>query len=213
MGQMPAKARVYGGATADERAARRRDELIAAAFDLVAEEGWRSLRIDTLCRRAGLNKRYFYESFGDLDGVTAALTQRLAADAIGVTLATIVDGEDSATTIRRAIVAFVEHLTDDPRRARVLFGTVPAGDAAAGHRASAIREVIATVASTGRSLHARIDGALMETTASMLVGGTSQAVLDWLDGRITGSRDRFVEDLVELWLAIDVHAAARSGGA
>lgn len=203
------RGRTYAGQTEDERLAQRRDALVTAAFDLVAERGWRELNIEELCRRARLNKRYFYDAFENLDGIIAAVTTRLAENAIAVTLAAI-DGtarRDEAT--RSAISAFVEHLTDDPRRARVLFGAVPAGDAAAGHRAGAIRQVIATVSTQGRSMHALAEDPAVELTAAMLVGGTSQAVLDWLEGRIACSRDDFIDDLVNLWQAIGDVGAAR----
>jgi AcrR family transcriptional regulator len=200
--------RTYGGQTGDERTASRRDALVEAAFALVAEDGWRQLRIESLCRQAGLNKRYFYESFDGLDAVIAAVMQRVAEDAIAVTLATIDHERPEDEVIRAAISTFVGHLTDDPRRARVLFGAVPAGDAAADHRSAAIRQVIATVAVEGRALHALAPGPSVDTAAAMLVGGTSQAVLDWLDGRITCSREAFVDDLVALWQAVGEGVAA-----
>lgn len=204
----PTPPRTYGGRTADQRAAQRHAALLEAAFDLVAEEGWRTLRIEALCRRASLNKRYFYEAFGDIDAVVAAVTGRLAGEAITVTLAQVHAGEDrsSDATVRRAVTAFVEHLTDDPRRARVLFGALPADAAAARHRSAAIREVIVTVVSEGRQLHDVPDDAFAQTAASMLVGGTSQAILDWLDGRIDCSRTAFVDRVVVLWQAVGAGA-------
>lgn len=203
--------RTYGGRTGDERAADRRDALVRAAFELVADDGWRQLNVGALCREAALNKRYFYETFDGLDAVIAAVTTWLADEAIATTLAALGPDEtgDEATT-RRAITAFVEYLTDDPRRARVLFGAVPAADAAAGHRAAAIRQVIATVSTQGRAIHALDDDAGVEAAAAMLVGGTSQAVLDWLDGRIVCSREAFIDDLVGLWHAIGGRAATRA---
>lgn len=205
----PHPGRTYAGQTEDERLAQRRDALVTAAFALVAERGWRELNIEALCRHAGLNKRYFYESFENLDAVIAAVTTRLAEDAIAVTLAAIDWTAPTDQVTRSAISTFVEHLTDDPRRARVLFGAVPAGDAAAGHRAAAIRRVIATVSTEGRSMHALAEDPVVELTAAMLVGGTSQAVLDWLEGQVRCSRDDFVDDLVTLWQAIGDVAAAR----
>lgn len=208
----PAPTRTYGGQTADERATQRHDALLDAAFGLVAEDGWRPLRIEALCRRAGLNKRYFYEAFADLDAVVAAVTRRLADEAIAATLAQVHAGTDPSpdATVRRAVTAFIEHLTDDPRRARVLFGALPADDAADQHRAAAIREVIVAVVSEGRQLHDVPDDAFAETAASMLVGGTSQAILDWLDGRVDCSRTAFVARVVVLWQAVgDVAAGAR----
>jgi AcrR family transcriptional regulator len=203
MGQVKStRRRVYGGRTGAERATARRDALVEAGFALVAEHGWRVLSIDSVCRRAGLNKRYFYESFDGLDALIGELTNRLADDAIRVTLAQL-DPElprDEATG--RAITAFIEHLTDDPRRVRVLFGAVPAADAAAGHRAAAIRRLINTVATRGRSIYDLRDGSEADLTAAMLIGGTSQALLDWLDGRVACTRAELVERIVVLWLAI-----------
>lgn len=207
-------ARTYGGMTGDERTAERRAALVDAAFALVAEHGWRALRIDALCREAGLNKRYFYESFDGLDAVVAAVTQQVAGDAIAVTLAAVDEGPSDGEATRRGIRAFVGHLTDDPRRARVLFGAVPAGEAADVHRTEALRQLIATAAATGRSLHDLADDAFTDLVAAMLVGGTSQAVLDWLDGRIASSQDELVDHLATLWQLIGdgVAAYVRGGG-
>lgn len=203
-------ARVYRGQTGGERAATRAAALLDAAFALVAEHGWRQLSIEGLCRYTGLNKRYFYESFADLDAIIAALTTRLADDAIEVTLAALDPDAGSDEATRSAVSALVVHLTDDPRRARVLFGAVPAGDAAAGHRAAAIRHVIATAAAQGRSIHALADDPAVELAAAFLVGGTSQAVLDWLDGRAACSRRELIDDLVGFWQATGDRAAEQA---
>ncbi|MEA2170977.1 MAG: hypothetical protein QOF76_4277 [Solirubrobacteraceae bacterium] len=202
--------RSYAGETGDERAARRRAALLDAAFDSVARDGWRGLRIAGLCQAAGLNKRYFYESFPDLDALIGALMHRIADDAITVTLAVVdPDAPDEAAFVLGPIRTFVEHLTEDPRRARVLFGAVAPDDAAAEHRVAAIREIVSVVAAQGRRRHHLEDGALVELVASMLVGGTSQAVLDWLDGRIDSSRDAFAQQLATLWQTIgEAHVRA-----
>jgi AcrR family transcriptional regulator len=198
-----APGRTYGGQTSDERLQERRDALLAAAFALVAQDGWRALRIDALCREAQLNKRYFYESFeGGLDALIAELTRRLAGDAIAATLGAMDAGLPAQEAIRQGIAAFVAHLTDDPRRARVLFGAVPAGHAAAGHQADALRRLINTAATVGNDMHQLGADPLVDTAAAMLVGGTSQALLDWLDGRIASDQAQLVEDLVVLWQAI-----------
>jgi AcrR family transcriptional regulator len=195
--------RVYGGQTGDERAAARRDALIAAAFSLVAEEGWRGVNIEGVCRRAALNKRYFYESFEGLDMLISAVTTWLADDAIDVTLRAIDPELPRDESTAHAIAAFVAYLTDDPRRARVLFGAVPADDAAAGPRAAAIRRLIAIVEAHGRSIYAVSDEEPAgELSAAMIIGGTSQAILDWLDGRADCPREELVAHLISVWLAI-----------
>lgn len=207
-------ARTYGGQTAAERAAGRRVVLLDAAFALVAESGWRALTIEAVCRAGGLNKRYFYDAFADLDALVGALVGRVAEDAVTPALAVLAAADPGAPvgeTTRAVVRVLIAHLTDDPRRARVLFGAVPAGDAAAAHRSAAIRDVITTAAAQGRSIHhLAADDPVADVAASMLVGGTSQAVLDWLDGRIDAGRDAFVDDLVALWQAVGDTAAARA---
>jgi AcrR family transcriptional regulator len=205
--------RIYGGRTGDERVAARRDALLAAAFSLVAEEGWRGANIEAVCRLAGLNKRYFYESFEGLDALIAAVTARLADDAIDVTLAALDPELPRDESTAHAIAAFIEHLTDDPRRARVLFGAVPADDAAAGPRAAAIRRLIEIVEAHGRKIYAvSEEDPTGELSAAMIIGGTSQAVLDWLDGRAECPREELVAHLISLWLAIGDATTARVRG-
>ena len=194
--------RSYAGLSGAQRAARRRDAIVEAAFALVAQDGWRALRIENVCRRAGLNKRYFYESFADLDAVVGAVMRRLADDAIAVTLAAPDPGAPPDVVVRDTITALVRHVTEDPRRARVLFGAVAPAEAAAEHRSAAIHQVIVAAAARGASLHGIDDARLLDLSAAMLVGGTGQAVLDWLDGRLGDSYDAFVDDLVALWQVI-----------
>jgi AcrR family transcriptional regulator len=194
--------RTYGGESGDERVARRRDALILAAFDLVAEQGWRDLRIEHVCRAAGLNKRYFYESFKDLDALTGALMEWLTADVIEVTLAAMELDAPPDELVHAGISALVHHATDDPRRARILFGETPAGEAAMRHRTAAIRRLAAVAAARGRAIHDVEDERLMELSAGLLVGGTSQAVLDWIDGRLPVTREAFIDDLAALWLMV-----------
>ncbi len=202
--------RTYGGQTADERSAQRAGDMIAAAFALVAEHGWRDLSIESVCREAKLNKRYFYETFRGLDTLIAAVVNQLADDAIAITLAALDPAMSLATVAWVSVSTFVTHLTDDPRRARVLFGAVPAADAAAGHRASAVRQLIGTVAAQGRSIHDLTEDPIVPLTAAILIGGTSQAVLDWLDGQFDGTRQQLIEDLTIIWQGIADTAAATS---
>ena len=202
--------RPYRGETADERAGRRRAVLIEAAFALVAAEGWRQLRIERICGEAGLNKRYFYESFDDLDAVIGAVMRRLADEAIDVTLGALDPSAPDDKLVHRAVSALVRHLTDDRRRARVLFGATPAGEAASAHRAAAIRKIVAAAAEQSRSHHAIADDPVIELSAAMLVGGTSQALLDWLDDPRAVPRDMFIDELAALWQIIGDGAGKRA---
>jgi AcrR family transcriptional regulator len=204
--------RTYAGRSGAQRAAHRRSALIDAAFELAAQDGWSQLRIDRICRDAGLNKRYFYESFADVDGVIAAVMSQVAADAIAVTLGAMDAAAPDGDLIHAGIAALVRHLTGDPRRARVLFGESPASEAVTRYRTEAIHQVIAAANARGRKMYRPPDEGdpMLELVGSLLVGGTRQAVLDWLDGRMHATLDDSIDDLVELWRAAAEATLART---
>lgn len=204
-----AETRTYGGSSGDERAAARRTRLLDAAFALVAAEGWRELRIASVCAEAGLNKRYFYESFADLDALGGALIDRLAEDAIRIALSELGGETPTVATAEAAVRSFATFLIDDPRRARVLFGAAGADDRTSGHRAHALRRLAMVIATGGRDLHGLEDDPVVELTASMLVGGVGQILLDWLDGRLALSHDELITEMTLLSTAIGDLAADR----
>ena len=70
--------RTYGGRSAHERRLDRRARLIGAALEAMAGNDWRTVTVDKLCAAAGLNKRYFYENFTDLDSLAAAVVDDIA---------------------------------------------------------------------------------------------------------------------------------------
>ncbi|MTD45336.1 TetR family transcriptional regulator [Conexibacter sp. W3-3-2] len=198
----PPTPRVYGGQSADSRAQARRARLLDAAFELVAEHGRQGVTIAAVCQASELNKRYFYESFTDLDELLAAVTRRLGDDAIATAIGAIDPTDDGDARIRSAVHALVADMTDDPRRARVLFGAVPLGDTAAGHRSTTIHRIVAAATAEGREILGDAAEARIAQAAAMLVGGTAHVLLDWLDGRLEVDRDAMTEDLVASWLAI-----------
>ncbi len=70
--------RAYGGQSADVRRRQRRERLLESAMDVMTRNEWRSVTVEKLCAAANLNKRYFYESFTDLDAVAAAVVDDIA---------------------------------------------------------------------------------------------------------------------------------------
>ena len=77
---MPAEqtSRAYGGLSADERIAQRQAALREAALELADRDGWRPLSVEQVCKAAGLNKRYFYESYTDLDALAHDVVDHIA---------------------------------------------------------------------------------------------------------------------------------------
>lgn len=210
---MSSTARNYGGRSAPERVEQRRLMLIDAALEVAEAVGWRQLTVDRVCERARLSKRYFYESFNGIDALANAVVDYVVGgvfESIGI--ATRGDASDVPALAHATIAALVDNLTGDPRRARVLFGDLAMTEASTAHRAAAIRQIAAQVVTVARKIHrpGTVFDPIIQTTAALLIGGTGQAILSWLDGDIPGGRDDLVDNLTTLWLITGDGAAAHA---
>jgi AcrR family transcriptional regulator len=202
---------VYGGQSAAERAAGRRERLLDAALELVGQSGWRALTVRGVCERAGLTSRYFYESFGDRDALAAAAFDTVAAEAAEAVLDAVLAAPDSAPEkARAAIGAFVDLVADDPRRAGVLFGDAPEIAALTERRLQTTRAFATLVAAQARAFYGIPVGedALVDTTAAMLTGGLAQTLLAWTSGTLQTTRDQLVEHCATLFVAAGEAAVA-----
>lgn len=196
--------RSYGGRSAEQRRVERRGKLIDAALDVMAANEWRAITVDKLCATAALNKRYFYESFADLDAVAAAAVDDIAAGVSAVTLSAAADTatESLEKQAAAAVGAVVRHLVTDPRRARVLLGGVAASPALHHHRAAVMRGLTRVLVANARTVHGveLEKDPLAEVAPAFVIGGTAEAILAYVDGRAQVSLDGLVESLTTLWL-------------
>jgi AcrR family transcriptional regulator len=186
--------------------------LLDVALDVMAANDWRSVTVEKLCVAAGLNKRYFYESFTDLDAVAAAAVDEIAAEVGAATLsaAAAAAGEPLDRQAAAAVDAVVRHLVDDPRRARVLLGGVAASPAMHHHRDAVMRGLTAVLVGHARGVHGveLEKDPLAEVAPAFVIGGTADAILAFLDGRARVSIDELVDSLATLWLITGNGAAA-----
>ena len=178
--------------------------LIDAAFDLLGTEGAAATTVRAVCHKAELNARYFYESFDDIDALLVAVYDHvvtqlaLAIEAIPVPTGSRVD------QARAGLGVIVRFIDEDRRRARVLYVEAIGNEALARHRLATDRIAVATLEQ--RAVEAAGSWPEGERVsligASMLVGGLSEVLLDWVDGRIDVTRDQLVDDLAVLALAL-----------
>ncbi len=213
---MATTARPYQGESAETRINARRRHLLDTAFALMTAGGWRQVTIDHLCREAKLNKRYFYESFPDLDALAGALVDDLANRLIAIGLQSAGDavGASLPTDVlaRQVLGDVVGFLIDEPQRARILFTEIASSPHAIAHRQAAVQAFAQTLSAYGH-LHHDAQGAtdpIAPLAAALLIGGTVDAVLNWLDGKIPMSREQFLDDLAALWVITGDGAAARA---
>jgi len=201
---------VYAGVRASERVAARRARLLEAALELLGTEGWQATTVRAICDRARLTPRYFYESFADRDELLLELFDQLVAEAAEHVLEAVEGPErDAHAKARAAIGAFVELVTDDPRKARVLFVEAIGSESLARRRFETVRAFAGLVAQQGREFYGVDGGTLVDTTALMLVGGLAETLLSWLGGALHVTREQLIDDCADLFVMMSEGAFAR----
>ena len=115
-------ARRYGGVSAAERQAQRRERLIEAGLDVFGRMGYSETTMRMICSQARLTDRYFYEQFTDCDEVYKVVHQRLSADVMKqiAVAASSVSGDDPIAMVKAGLTAFYTFIKEDPRRAQIL---------------------------------------------------------------------------------------------
>jgi AcrR family transcriptional regulator len=200
---------------ADQRRASRRTRLTAAALELLGTQGWQATTVRAICARARLTPRYFYESFANLDELLLALFDELVQEAATEVLGAVAVAEhDARAKARAAIGAFVEFVTVDPRKARVLFVEASGSEPLTLRRFETVRMFAGLVAEQGREFYGLRGQAssLVDTTALMLVGGLAETLLSWLDGSLPVTRAQLVEDCTDLFVLTGEGALALVSG-
>ncbi len=196
--------RVYGGVQASERRAARRQRLLDAGLDLLGSDGWTATTVRSVCARARLTPRYFYESFDDLDALLVAVFDEITDELAQAVLAAVTPPPgDARATARAAIAAGVEMLTEDPRKGRVLFAEAIGSEALAARRRDTLRGFAALVAVQGRAFYgiAESPGHRVDIGSVMLVGGLAEVFAAWRDGDLRASRAQLIDDCTELFVA------------
>lgn len=199
--------RPFLGESAESRISARRRMLLDTAFQMAAESGWKGLSIHQLCQSAGLNKRYFYESFADLEALGGALVDDLAEQLIATGQAAVQSGLqqgfDTMALARHALQHSIGWLVDDPRRARLLFSMAGDNPRALQHRQDAIRKFAQTLSLFSIEYHqADEPHVIAKVGSALLIGGTIEIVVSWLDGQLAVSLDELVEDVASFWVAV-----------
>jgi AcrR family transcriptional regulator len=213
---MASAARPYRGVSAERRRTDRRARLVEAGLELLGERGWAGTTVRGVCAEAGLTERYFYESFTDREALRVAIFDRVAAEAAEAVLAAIeVAPEDARAKARAAIEAFVEMLTDDPRRARAMLVESLGNEVLRRRRQEAIRSFAGLVSERGRAFYGddAVSAQDAELTSLALVGGLAELLVRWLDGDLAVSRRRLVEHCTELFTASAEVTSSRKGPA
>lgn len=186
----------WAGVPLAERRTARRARLVAAAFDLLGTGGWEAVTVRAVSRAARLNPRYFYESFADRDELVVAVydwvVEQLREE---VAAAVARAAPDLRSVVAAAVSATVAFVAADPRRGRILYQEA-LGNEALNRRRIASGFAVADFIAAGRR------DAPHRLAAAAAVGGLTEMLMAWLDGRIRVSRSRLVEVATDLLVAL-----------
>ena len=198
------------GLSSADRQAERRTLLLDAAFELLGTEGWAGTTVRAVCQTARLNPRYFYESFADLDALVVAVFDRLVADLGALVVAALESaGDDPRARVRAGLDALLRFVDEDRRRGQILYVEALGNETLNRRRIQTGHAIVDLVEQAGAQSHGRPRRGeqIGRTTAAIIVGGTSELVAAWLDGRIDVTRDQLVDDATDLMLAMGDTAA------
>ena len=166
-----------------------------AGFELLGGSGWSALTVRAVCREAQLNARYFYESFEDVDTLAVAVYDQVVGElTTAVAEARSAAAPDPRSQLRATIECTVRFVDEDRRRGRVLYVEALGSEALNRRRLSAGHDLVETLGRPGG------DAGLVG--AAVLVGGFSELLVAWLDGRIDLPPDELVEDATAVLLGV-----------
>lgn len=193
---MSSPSRPYRGVSADERAAARRTALVEAALDLLGAADPRPVTMTAICERAGLTERYFYESFRSRDELLLALLDGIAGEILDAVVGALDRTPGTPRERARAsIAAFVQILTDDPRKGRVAIIEAVGIASLRRRRRELLSGFEALVVERAHELYG--DHALSAPDDQMaslfFVGGLAELVSGWLTGEFEATPDQIVE--------------------
>ena len=198
--------RTYAGVTAEDRRAKRRARLIEAGLELFGTRGFYRTTVREICARSSLTERYLYESFKGLEDLMVAVFDHVANEVVARVGAAVLAAPRTARAVERAaITAAIEHVTDDPRRARVMFlearGSIPELEQC---RIRVISDYARLVETTQRDLL----GAAAPTptdarlTSLAIMAAMAELIMGWQSGELGISRERLIDHCVEVMHAV-----------
>ncbi|WP_266111145.1 TetR/AcrR family transcriptional regulator [Aldersonia sp. NBC_00410] len=191
----------YAGVPFADRKNARRERLLDAALHLLDSEGFAAVTVRRVCQEAGLNNRYFYENFTDIETLFDALVDRLEQD-LGHNVAELVANQPHAT-VDQAIDILVSAFVDDPRLLQILHS--PAEPTIARRRNALLLSSVAIARPYLERAAAEFgtpDQHMLDTACFLLIGGWSDTLWAFADGQLAIERAALVNHLARLFTGI-----------
>lgn len=195
--------------TTEQRVALRRQRITESALELFSSQGYAHTSIRAILRHAGLQDRYFAESFSSLDDVMAAIVGGIWEEQLTRCAACIGTGRPPPEQARDVITALVDTTTADPRKGRVQFlEALSAGPVTARVRQQGLKRMSGLVESLLREGPVDPRANTMAMSAA-IVGGVGQLLLNLVDGTLKMSSGDLVDQGLFLFEAVAERIAPR----
>jgi AcrR family transcriptional regulator len=198
-------ARSYGGKTASERTAERRERLIASTITVLATAGEGRATMTAVCNGAGLTERYFYESFANLDEAMVAAFDHVCDEILTMATRVVEDTPGTAEQRVHAVMqAFVDLVVAEPDKGTVAVMQPAANSPLRARRNELIRVFADFVAREADELYgeqtwpaerARVFGVVY-------IAGFAELIAAWLGGDVAQSPTELVETASDLFTAL-----------
>lgn len=167
---------------------------------MIAEHGVNNLRVRAVSASAGLNDRYFYESFRDCHELLIATFEDQFSRALTGIMATVAESPHELEARARAVIEFAFGFIDeDPRRPRLLI-ELQTAEALAGRRDEVIDVLTQVMVGQVRALLGEAAGTddNVMLTALTVVGGLLELISQWYRHHIAVSRPQLIEFMTAL---------------
>ncbi|WP_344785108.1 TetR/AcrR family transcriptional regulator [Gordonia caeni] len=188
--------RDYGGVSAGDRRAARRDKLIAAARRAWGAQGLGAVTVRGVVSEAGLTNRYFYEHFPNRDAVIVAVADQVREEMFTTLVETSMGAEgDVEARLEAALTVFLRGIAEDPERQRILTTEVGQIAGLENRRRETFELLAALILEYGPQVpgFTPVVDAAARRHAQFVVGGVNQVIDGWL-----AERDIPVEDLARV---------------
>jgi AcrR family transcriptional regulator len=199
-------ARPYRGASPSERVGERRRRLVDAGIDLFGTIGYGAATIEHVCARAGLSKRYFYESFPDLEALLLACYQRCANEIHDAMVTAVAEAPETvAAQLRAALVSYFTAIDADQRRARItlleILGVSSAVDEAYAAQTERFANSVQALAGDTFST-SRLPKPQLHIIAEGIIGAITTIAAQWLLDHRRRPRAQIIDATYVLVIAI-----------
>ena len=193
--------RPYAGRGPDERRAERRRRLVDAGLQVFGTARWDEAGIALLCATARVGTRAFYEEFATREDLLLEVATGIVLEGVDRMQTALAQARPTLEAkVRAGLATYVGFLTEDPRRARVAYGAVPAAGALLGERHRASAGFADLIAAEADALGITTRAAGNPLLALALTGAVGELLGYWVAADPAPEVDAIVDELVALFV-------------